>query len=437
MVKLKCGRTFLIRCAGQQDGIFWWAEASRFATIETMKTTRLILLASLALTPCAFAVDPPPDGGYPNKNTAEGGDALFSLTTGSNNTAVGFDALFSETTGNGNTAVGSAALSTNTAGFFNTAVGYQSLQSNLGGFSNTAIGYNTLQVNTSGIGNTAVGSDAMQFNTDGINNTAIGIGALNFNTVGQENTAAGNGALSRNTSGGDNTALGLLALNDNTTGSANTAVGAQALIQNKTGSYNIAVGNSAGAKIIFGNNNIDIGNEGVSGDSGAIRIGTAGSQTAAYVAGITGVPLAVATAVGISADGQLGVRASSARFKEAIKPMDKASEAILSLRPVTFRYKKQLDPKATPQFGLVAEEVAKVDRDLVVRDAAGKPFTVRYDEVNAMLLNEFLKEHRKVEAQGVEIAELRSALKEQAAQLKKVSERLESAALAPRLVENR
>ena len=158
----------------------------------------------------------------------------------------------------------------------------------------------------------------------------------------------------------------------------------------------------AGFNLTTGDNNIDIGNGGVAGEAGIIRIGTAGTQTATFIAGIREAPLAhgAAVAVGITADGQLGVRASSARFKEAIKPMDKASEAIFSLQPVTFRYKKELDPQALPQFGLVAEQVAKVNPDLVARDAEGKPFTVRYEEVNAMLLNEFLKEHRKVKSRA-------------------------------------
>ena len=207
------------------------------------------------------------------------------------------------------------------------------------------------------------------------------------------------------------------------------------------------MGFDAGVNLTTGDNNIDIGNEGVAGESNTIRIGTAGIQTATFIAGIREAPLAqgIAVAVGITADGQLGVRASSDRFKDAIKPMDKASEAILSLKPVTFRYKKELDPEATPQFGLVAEQVAKVDPDLVARDAEGKPFTVRYDEVNAMLLNEFLKEHRKVQEletrvaaqqKGFEsqIAALMATLKAQAAQIQKVSDQLRTQAPVPRVV---
>ena len=180
------------------------------------------------------------------------------------------------------------------------------------------------------------------------------------------------------------------------------------------------MGFRSAVNLLNDSNNIDIGNAGVAGDAGVIRIGMVNIQTATFLAGVRGVAIAGGMPVGVSASGQLGVRSSSARFKEAIKPMDKASEAIFSLQPVTFRYKKALDPEALPQFGLVAEQVAKVDPDLVARDAAGKPYTVRYEEVNAMLLNEFLKEHRKVEEQATKgqeqdviIAELKLTKQEQ------------------------
>ncbi|MGH9805752.1 MAG: tail fiber domain-containing protein, partial [Terriglobia bacterium] len=264
-------------------------------------------------------------------------------------------------------------------------------------------------------------------------------GALFENTTGSYNTASGYSALFFNTVGNDNTASGAGALFNNTTGDNNTAVGDNALLANTAGSKNIALGDSSGSALTTGGDNIDIANKGAAGESGMIRIGTEGSQTAAFVAGIRTSPLVtgVAVAVGISPTGQLGVRASSARFKEAIKPMDKASEALLALKPVTFRYKKELDPNAIPQFGLIAEQVAKVDPDLVARDVEGKPFTVRYDEVNAMLLNEFLKEHRKVAEQGQEIAELRTTIAELKSTIEKVSARVEATEPAPRLVENR
>ena len=324
----------------------------------------------------------------------------------------------------------------------NTFLGDNALVNTTNGH-NTAIGSNALFSNTLGPANTAVGYFTLQGNTRGNLNTAIGEVALFSNTTGNANTATGSDALYYNHSGYQNTATGANALINNTTGNLNTATGSDALQSNTTGSGNIAVGAFAGAFLTAGDNNIDIGNLGVTGDSGAIRIGTAGTQTATFIAGIRETPLTqgVAVAVGITADGQLGVRASSARFKEAIKPMDNTSEAIFSLQPVTFRYKKALDPQALPQFGLVAEQVAKVDPDLVARDAEGKPFAVRYDEVNAMLLNEFLKEHRKVAEQSDQIAELKttvaelkSALKAQAAQIQKVSDQLKTRAVASRVV---
>src|SRR5205823_5686722 len=176
------------------------------------------------------------------------------------------------------------------------------------------------------------------------------------------------------------------------------------------GSNNIGLGQSAGFNLTTGDNDINIGNIGVAGESGVIRIGTQGTQTATYIAGIAGVPLGVAHSIGVTADGQLGVKPSSARHKEAIAPMNKSSEALLNLKPVTFRYKKELDPKGVRQFGLVAEEVAKVEPDLVDLNANGKPFTVRYDEVNAMLLNEFLKEHKKVQELQATVAELKTTI---------------------------
>jgi len=224
--------------------------------------------------------------------------------------------------------------------------------------------------------------------------------------------------------------MGSGALNVNNGGNGNTACGFNAL-GSASGSNNIGVGQGAGFSLTTGDNNIDIGNTGVAGESEIIRIGTRETQTATFIAGIAGVPVGVARSVGVTADGQLGVKPSSARYKEAIQPMDKSSDALLNLKPITFRYKKELDPKGVRQFGLVAEEVAKVDSDLVELDANGKPFTVRYDEVNAMLLNEFLKEHRKVAEQGIEIAELKAALTEQAAQIKKIGAQIRAEA-APR-----
>jgi hypothetical protein len=282
--------------------------------------------------------------------------------------------------------------------------------------------------------NTALGEDALfSLMPGGNDNVALGYEALQNTTTGLNNTATGHQALTANIVGFNNTAHGWHSLQI-TTGNTNTGVGCDSLVNNTIGSNNIALGFRAGANRTTGSNNIDIGNTGVAGESNTIRIGTSGGQTATYVAGVRGA-IAGAQPVGVNASGQLGVRASSARFKEAISSMDKASEAILALRPVSFRYQKRLDPKEVPQFGLVAEEVAKVNPDLVVLDEEGKPFSVRYEEVNAMLLNEFLKEHRKGQEQDAMIAQLTSAvaqqqqeiraltagLKEQAAQIQKVT----------------
>ena len=209
-----------------------------------------------------------------------------------------------------------------------------------------------------------------------------------------------------------NTAVGFWALL-NDTGSTNTALGFQAMFKNTTGGNNIAVGDSAGYNLTTGAFNIDIGNKGVAGETGAIRIGKKPQNTATFIAGISGATVAGGVGVIIDTAGHLGTVVSSSRYKDEIKPMDKASEAILALKPVTFRYKKALDPSGIPQFGLVAEQVEKVNPDLVARDDQGQPYTVRYEAVNAMLLNEFLKAHRMIETQGARIDELESSLVEQ------------------------
>src|SRR2546430_1816929 len=270
-------------------------------------------------------------------------------------------------------------------------------------------------------------------------NTFLGDEALFSNTTGFDNTATGLNALFSNTEGVSNTADGVGALNANTTGGADVANGDQALFNNTTGSGNIAVGVNAGFNLTTGDNNIDIGNVGVAGEFQTIRIGTVGTQTRTFIAGISGTAVSGGVAVRVNSSGKLGTAPSSERFKEAIKPMDKASKAIFALKPVTFRYKKEIDPDRIPQFGLVAEQVEKVNPDLVARDEQCKPYTVRYEAVNAMLLNEFLKEHRKVEEQSRKIQEqdatitqfkkemqtIAARLKEQDSKIQKVSARLE------------
>ena len=382
-----------------------------------------MVFATLALAPAAFAVDPPPGGGYPNEVTALGEDALSNSTVGSENTAVGFRALYSDTTGGANVAIGSDALYTNTTGAYNVAIGDNASVANTTGGGNVAVGYTALQAHTNGFDNVAIGFDAMSLGSTGSYNTAIGNVAMAFST-GSENVAIGDGAMNKST------------------GSNNIAVGQSAGL-NMTGNTNIVIGSFAGQNLPTGANNIEIGSQGAKKDTAIIRIGDEATQKKTFIAGISGVTVASGVGVVIATNGQVGTVTSSARYKEAIEPMKEASEAILSLEPVKFRYKKELDPEAIPQFGLVAEQVAKVDPDLVARDEEGKPYTVRYEAVNAMLLNEFLKEHRRVANQSDEIAELKatvadlkSALKTQAAQIQKVSDQLGAQAPAPRMVAN-
>src|SRR6266404_6096322 len=395
-----------------------------------------LVVACLALSPAAQAqLSPAPDGGYANNNTAEGTDALFSVAAnGIDNTALGFDALYNTTSGTYNTATGSQALYSNTTGNYNTANGFQALYSNTTGHENTATGDYALFSNTTGTENTAMGVDALNLNTTGDHNTAIGYNALDSNMTGGYNAAEGFIALYSNTTGNYNTANGLAALYSNTTGGSNTASGVNALYSNTTGSSNIALGNGAGLNLTTGSNNIDIGNDGVAAESNTIRIG--GTQTNAFMAGIYNATVVKGVGVVVDSTGHLGTKGSSARFKEAIKPMDKASEAILALKPVTFHYKKELDPEAIPQFGLVAEQVEKVNPDLVARDEQGKPYTVRYEAVNAMLLNEFLKEHSHVQEQDAIIARQQKQIEALTTGLQKVSAELELSKPAPLTVNN-
>ena len=290
-----------------------------------------------------------------------------------------------------------SALAVNTTGDDNTAIGVVCLFSNTTGTSNTATGYQTLYHNTTGNQNTANGMNALLMNTDGHDNTATGFQALLSNT-GHDNTATGSQALMSNTTGGDNTATGFEALQNNTTGAVNIAIGPSALGSNTEGSGNIALGFRAGLNLTTGDSNIDIGSFGVPAESNTIRIGNNTFQTSTFIAGIAGQTVgAGGTTCYVDNDGKLGVFLSARRFKTDIADMGAASEALLDLRPVTFHYKPELDKAGIPQFGLVAEEVAKVNPDLVTHDAKGDISTVRYEAVNVMLLNEFLKEHRKVE----------------------------------------
>jgi hypothetical protein len=354
-------------------------------------------------------------GGY--NDTASGFHALYSNVTGNNNTATGVMTLASNSYGYGNTANGSFALWQNTTGNSNTASGETALQYNTTGTENTASGANALYYNTTGDNNTASGANALYFNISGSQNTADGMYALSSNTTGAYNTAAGSNALFSNTTGQYNIASGAGTLGANTTGNGNTAIGAGALAANSTGGNNIALGYYAGSSITVGYRNIDIGNVGARLDAGTIRIGTSSEHTATYIAGISSAHV-TGSAVYISSTGQLGVLASSERYKTAIAPMGETTEKLQQLRPVTFHLKT--DPKGAVQYGLIAEEVAKVYPELVIRDDAGKIQGVRYEELAPMLLNE-------VQKQAAEIRDLKQQQKQsvtQAAKLRDVQQQL-------------
>ena len=355
-------------------------------------------LACFGLLSKADAVIPAPDGGYPGFNTAEGQNALFSLTTGVANTAIGWYSLWSNTDGSYNTGVGAGTL------LFN--IGDQTTGD---GTQNTAIGAAALLFNTTGLANTATGVTALLNNIEGNGNTANGWGALSNNNGnppdGSANTAVGAGALFSNTTGDSNTAIGLNALVNNTTGSGNTAVGVRALDHNTSGSLNIALGVNAGHDVVAAQNVICIG----------LNVFGADVGDSCFIGNIFGETSASGAAVYVNSNHRLGTLTSSNRFKDDIKPMERLSEALFALKPVTFHYKKEIDPAGMQQFGLVAEQVEKVNPDLVVRDQEGKPYSVRYEQVNAMLLNEFLKEHRTVQEQKATIAELKSTVEKQEA----------------------
>jgi hypothetical protein len=456
-----------------------------------------LAFACFGLSSMTQAVSPPPDGGYPRGNTAEGQASLLRLSGGTNNTAVGFLSLRNLTDGNFNTAIGAgtllantaddntatgaAALLSNTTGDLNTANGAFALLSNTTGAENTAYGALALQNNTTGFSNTAIGARALEYNTTGVNNTALGENALFLNTS-DNNTAIGRGALQNNSSGADNTATGFDALFNNNSGSNNTAtgffalgnsagnfnnafgrnalttlqtgdgnvalgdsalanvgqcnnnvaIGNSALTNNTVGDYNIALGFFAGEGI-NGSNNIAIGHSGYNGASNVIWIGNE-THNLIVIPAITnqafpGVPVVIDPG-----NSGLGVATSSRRFKKDIQAIGKGSQSILALKPVSFHYKN--DPKSTPCFGLVAEDVESVNPALVARDKEGKPYTVRYEAVNAMLLNEFIKEHKTVQRQQKEIDELKTELKKQAAQIQKVTAHLEVTKSAPQTVLN-
>src|SRR6476661_7422020 len=378
----------------------------------------LIGIACFGLLPqmqAAPQVVPAPDGCYPGFTTAEGCQALQNLTTGAGNTGVGWRSLFSAGASNFNTGVGAGTLVLNT-GESNTAVGTAALLLNTTATQNTAVGTGALLFNSTGPLNTAVGYQALSANVSGLENTAIGDQAL-LNNTGNFNVAVGGAALLNNTTGNENTACGSGALND-TTGNDNTALGFQAGISATTGDGNVYIGS---------------GMHGVAGEADHTYVRNV-NTTSVNGMGTDTVTVNLTT-------GLLGHLSSSRRYKEDIKSMDKTSEALYMLNPVTYRFKKDVDPSQSLDYGLIAEEVAKVDPNLAIRDRNGQIESVRYSAINAMLLNEFLKEHRKNEEQEKTIAELNSGMmalaatvKEQAAQIQKVSAQLEASRPAPQVV---
>jgi hypothetical protein len=419
-----------------------------------MKNRNTILVAMLSALACfaflqetqADPAKPPaapltPDVALPGLNTADGDHALFSITTGAANSAFGWFSLESTVDTSFNTGLGAATLVLNT------------------GSDNTAVGGAALILNTTGTANTAVGAAALVNNKIASFNNAVGAFALNNNDSdgagsAEFNNAHGRNALFANVDGDENDAFGDDTMESVTTGSANTAMGDDALDGATTGSGNTAVGKEAGNSITTGSDNVCIGHNagiGIVDGSGIIAIGAEATGQFAnigptcFIGAIDGEPTSDAGStvpVLIDSNNNLGTFASSRRVKHDIRPMDKASDVILALKPVSFKYNH--DKKGTPCFGLIAEEVAQVDPDLVVRDKNGEPWTVRYEQINAMLLNEFLKEHKKVEEQQTSIGQLKSEmqtmvaqLKEQAAQIQKVSAQLQVNRPAPQVVVNK
>ena len=432
---------------------------------------------TVAIALCWLALSPPlkaqcPSGCGAGGNTGLGINALGSVNpaVGINNTAVGFNALADNTDGYYNVAIGSGALANNTTGDFNMAIGSGALEQNNGNF-NLAIGFRTAFMNTTGVHLTGIGAAAMRNNTTAGFNTAIGADALRENTTTELNVAVGDSALTAfngtAATDGANTALGSIALVALTSGQENVAVGRRALQTLTGGSNNVGVGWRAGDGVTTGDDNTFLGSQAGANEgpdvSGVVCLGTSGDTQPAgqitdnrtYIGNIYGVAVGgpfPSLPVRVDQDGQLGTVDSSRRFKKDIKPIDQASEGILKLKPVTFHYKDRDNKNdLTPQFGLIAEDVEQVNRDLVIYGKDGKVWSVRYDEVNVMLLNEFLKEHKKVEEQQASIADLKSTvalqqkgmqvltaqLKEQAAQIQKVSAQLEASRPAPKVVTNR
>ncbi|HEX4697264.1 MAG TPA: tail fiber domain-containing protein [Candidatus Udaeobacter sp.] len=360
----------------------------------------LMVLFITCVAPVAQAVTPPPDGAYPGGNTAEGQNALLNLTSGGYNAAIGWSSLRSVSIGSFNTAVGAGTLAL-----------------------------------SNDVGNTAIGAGALLINHGGGLNTATGAFALLFNTVGSFNTATGDSALSGNLVGMDNTANGAAALVVNTTGNENTADGRETLFHNTSGSDNTALGYQAGFNATTGDGNVYIGAgmEGIAGEANHTYVRNV-NTTSVSGGGTDTVTVNLTT-------GLLGHATSSRRYKDDIKAIDNASEALFRLKPVSFRYKKEIDQSRSLNYGLIAEEVAEADPNLAVRDRNGQIDSVRYGAINALLLNEFLKEHqafvdeqKKVRKLEAALSSLNDRLNEQEAKIERVSACLVLTTATPKLV---
>jgi hypothetical protein len=391
---------------------------------KIMFTTALSAFVCFGLCPQGqSATDTPDPGSLPISNTADGSNALLSISSGIYNSAFGFDALLAISDGSFDTGVGAGALIVDTAGV------------------NTAVGAGALFSNTVASDNNAFGTFAL------FNNDITGAGSANFNN------AHGRNCLLNNTDGDENDAFGDDSMFENTTGSQNTAVGDDSLDGNTTGSGNVAVGKEAGNSIVDGNDNVVLGHNagiGLVHASRNIAIGTEAAgpfldlDDTCFIGSIFGEPVSdpgTQAAVFVDQFNVVGIFNSSRKYKHDIQPMDKASETLYQLKPVTFKFNS--DWKGSTQYGLIAEDVAAVDPQLVVRKD-GETVTVRYEQINSMLLNEFLKEHKKVEDQQASISQLKSEmhtmvaqLKEQAAQIQKVSAQLEVNKGAPQVVTNK
>lgn len=368
---------------------------------------------------------PPPGGGYPGYNTAAGQNALFSLTTGVGNAALGGYTLYTETTGNGNTGVGLNALRNSADGNYNTAVGLDAFYA-YHGDSSCAFGAFALFANSIGVNN-AFGYGALASNTTPGENCAFGNLALNRHATGSYNNAVGDSALESHQSGGRNNAFGANALVSNVSGNDNTAVGDQALAL-CTGSSNTALGAAAGGLATSGSGNVHIGYG---------TLGAAGESNHTYIRNINNTTVSGGGTESVIVNlgtGLLGHVGSSRRYKEDIKPMDDASEVIYRLKPVSFRYRKGIDPSESLDYGLLAEDVAEVEPNLASHGKDGQIENVRYSAIDAMLLNEFLKQHSVVQQQGRQIQarkhkiiELRAGIAKDEANMARQRRRFQSA----------